>query len=69
MVISFNHTIVHASDRATEAAFFTEIFGLPAATPLGHFLVAPIAHDASIDFVQASDEIGGQHLRIPGRRG
>lgn len=61
MAIQFNHTIVHSRDREEEATFFTEVMGLPTARPFGHFLVADLAHDASIDFVAGGTEIGGQH--------
>lgn len=62
MPIHFNHTIVHATDRAAEATFFTEMFGLPPAFELGYFLAAHIADQASIDFVQHdSDHVPAQH--------
>ena len=62
MPIHFNHTIVHAADREVEATFFTEMFGLPPAVEGGHFLVAHIADQASIDFAQNDgDEIAAQH--------
>ena len=38
MAITFNHTIVAARDRRESANFFTEMFGLPAAAEIGHFL-------------------------------
>jgi extradiol dioxygenase family protein len=52
VAIQFNHTIVDAVDREEEATFFTEVMGLAPAHPFGHFLVADLAHDASLDFVQ-----------------
>ena len=59
--IHFNHTIVHSADRAVEARFFTEMFGLPPAVEMGHFLVAHIADQASIDFMAANGDVAGQH--------
>jgi extradiol dioxygenase family protein len=60
--IHFNHTIVHARDRAEEATFFTEMFGLPPATEGGPFLVAGIADQASIDFIQHDQpDVPAQH--------
>jgi extradiol dioxygenase family protein len=61
VAIQFNHTIVHARDREEEATFFTEVMGLPAARPLGHFLVVDLEHDASIDFAATGGEVVGQH--------
>lgn len=62
MAIEFNHTIVDAVDRAEEARFFTEVMGLPPARNFGPFLVADLAHDASIDFVQGEpDDVLARH--------
>lgn len=41
MPVHFNHTIVHAIDRAAEATCFTEMFGLP---PAGVYFVGPTGH-------------------------
>lgn len=62
MAIQFNHTIVDAVDREEEANFFTDTMGLPAAHPFGPFLVAELAHQASIDFVQGEpDNVLARH--------
>ena len=61
MTIQFNHTIVDAVDREEEAAFFTQVMGLAAARPFGPFLVADLAHDASLDFVQGGAEVLERH--------
>lgn len=61
MVVQFNHTIVDALDPDEEAVFFTEVMGLPAPHEFGHFVVAELAHDASIDFVQGPDEVFARH--------
>ncbi len=61
MTIAFNHTIVAAKDKQESAAFFTDLFGLPAATPFGHFLVVPLKHGASLDFADTGDDIRPQH--------
>jgi catechol 2,3-dioxygenase-like lactoylglutathione lyase family enzyme len=63
MAITFNHTIVAAHDRSESANFFTELFGLPAATEFGPFLAVGLSHDASLDYAQVSEdeEIRPQH--------
>ncbi|HME50352.1 VOC family protein [Mycobacterium sp.] len=61
MTIAFNHTIVAARDKRKSAAFFTDLFGLPAATPMAHFLVVALEHGASMDFADAGDDIRPQH--------
>jgi extradiol dioxygenase family protein len=63
MAITFNHTIVAARDRSESANFFTEMFGLPAATEFGHFLAVTLNHGVSLDFAQVQDgqQIHAQH--------
>ena len=61
MAIQFNHTIVHAQDREEEASFFTGVMGLAAPREFGHFLVADLAHDASLDFIQHDGDVPAQH--------
>jgi extradiol dioxygenase family protein len=63
MAIVFNHTIVAAKNRSESATFFAEMFGLPQPREFGPFLAVPLAHEASLDFAQASpdDEIRPQH--------
>ncbi|MDT5009719.1 MAG: hypothetical protein QOH57_1336 [Mycobacterium sp.] len=61
MSIAFNHTIVAAKDKHESAAFFTELFGLPAAKPAGHFLAVEVEHGVSLDFADSGDEITPQH--------
>jgi catechol 2,3-dioxygenase-like lactoylglutathione lyase family enzyme len=55
MSIRFNHTIVHSRAKAASASFLTEILGLPAPRPFGHFLVVDLDNDASLDFIDAGD--------------
>jgi catechol 2,3-dioxygenase-like lactoylglutathione lyase family enzyme len=63
MPIAFNHTIVAAHDARASAAFLTELFGLPEARPLGHFVVVNLEHSASLDYAQvpADEPIRPQH--------
>ncbi len=60
MSISFNHTIVAAKNKRESADFLTELFGLPAATPFGHFLAVTVANDVSLDY---ADVAGGGDIR------
>ncbi|GAA2431968.1 VOC family protein [Mycolicibacterium llatzerense] len=52
MAITFNHTIVHSTDRSAAATFFTELFGLPPAKEAGHFLAVELNHGVGLDFAQ-----------------
>jgi catechol 2,3-dioxygenase-like lactoylglutathione lyase family enzyme len=61
MAIAFNHTIVAAKNKHESAAFLTNLFGLPAATPAGHFLVVQLEHGASLDFADTGDDVRPQH--------
>ena len=61
MVAQLNHTIVAARDKHESATFLSEILGLPAPQPFGHFLVVPTGNDVSLDFADADGEIAGQH--------
>ena len=63
MTITFNHTIVAAKDRRESADYFTELFGLPPAAELGHFLAVTLNHGVSLDFAQAPDgaDVHPQH--------
>ena len=60
MAITFNHTIVHSTDRSAAASFFTELFGLPPAKEFGPFLAVELNHGVSFDFAQAAD---GEQIR------
>lgn len=63
MAIAFNHTIVAARDAAASAAFLTELFGLPDARPVGHFMAVGLEHGATLDYAQvpAEEPIRPQH--------
>ena len=63
MPIAFNHTIVAARNKRESAEFLSELFGLPAPTPFGHFLTVTLQHGASLDYTDVSEgeEIRPQH--------
>ncbi|GAA4525982.1 VOC family protein [Amycolatopsis samaneae] len=61
MAIQLNHTIVAARDKAASAAFLTDLFGLPTASPLGPFLAVQVDNDVTLDYVDSEGEITSQH--------
>ena len=61
MVAQLNHTIVAARDKRESATFLSEILGLPAPTPFGHFMVVPTGNDVSMDYADSDGEIQSQH--------
>lgn len=61
MSVQLNHTIVWCRDKKKSANFFTELFGLPSATPFGPMLVVPLNNGVSIDFYENDGEISSQH--------
>jgi catechol 2,3-dioxygenase-like lactoylglutathione lyase family enzyme len=63
MAVQLNHTIVGARDKHESATFLTEILGLPAPVPFGHFLVVNVDNGVSLDFdeVGAGGEVVPQH--------
>ena len=48
MAAKLNHTIVAARNKHESATFLSEILGLPAPVPFGHFLVVATGNDVSI---------------------
>ena len=61
MSVRLNHTIVNVRDKQKSAAFLTELFGLPAATPFAHFLSVQLANDVTLDFCDADYDPEPQH--------
>jgi len=56
MTIALNHTIVAAHDKHESARFFTELFGLPDAVPVGRFLAVGLDYGVTLDFADAPSE-------------
>ncbi len=56
MAVKLNHTIVNVRDKRASADFFTELFGLPPATPFYHFLSVDVANEVTLDFCDAPYE-------------
>lgn len=62
MTIKLNHTIVHSKDKRAAAAFFAELFGLPAPKPFYTFLDVEVANEVTLAFLDADGmEIQMQH--------
>jgi len=59
--VQLNHTIVWCRNKQKSATFFTDLFGLPSATPFGPMLVVPLSNDVSIDFYDNDGDISSQH--------
>jgi catechol 2,3-dioxygenase-like lactoylglutathione lyase family enzyme len=61
MSVELNHTIVWCRDRKASADFLADILGRPAPTRFGPFLVVALDNGVNLDFLEAGDEIAGQH--------
>jgi catechol 2,3-dioxygenase-like lactoylglutathione lyase family enzyme len=61
MAIQLNHTIVWARDMEASAAFLADILGRPAPKRWGPFLIVELDNGASLDFLEAEDDIAPQH--------
>jgi catechol 2,3-dioxygenase-like lactoylglutathione lyase family enzyme len=61
MTIKLNHTIVSAKDKNASASFLTDILGLPAAKPFGHFLAVQLDNDVTLDFIEWDGDIPTEH--------
>jgi catechol 2,3-dioxygenase-like lactoylglutathione lyase family enzyme len=51
---ALDHTIVPATDKAASARFIADILGIDGVQPWGPFVVVPLAHGTSLDYVDAS---------------
>jgi catechol 2,3-dioxygenase-like lactoylglutathione lyase family enzyme len=61
MAVQLNHTIIHATDQQSSAAFLVDLLGLPQPTRFGPFLVVQAANDVSLDVLADSGPIHPQH--------
>jgi catechol 2,3-dioxygenase-like lactoylglutathione lyase family enzyme len=61
MAVQLNHTIVHARDQQSSAAFLADLLGLPQPTRFGPFLVVQAANDVSLDVLTDPGPIHPQH--------
>jgi catechol 2,3-dioxygenase-like lactoylglutathione lyase family enzyme len=61
MPVSFNHTIVYATDKHASAGFLARILGLPEPQPMWSFVTVPLDNGVTLDFLEASGEVVPQH--------
>jgi catechol 2,3-dioxygenase-like lactoylglutathione lyase family enzyme len=63
MPAALNHTIVHSKDARAGATFLSEVMGLPAPYPFGHFQVVEAANGVSLDYatVGGDEEVRPMH--------
>jgi catechol 2,3-dioxygenase-like lactoylglutathione lyase family enzyme len=61
MTVKLNHTIVNVRDKRKSAAFFSEVFGLPAAVPFGPFLCVRAGNEVTLDFRDSTTKLETQH--------
>lgn len=61
MSIKLDHTIVFSRAKDAAAMFYTEILGLPRATPFGPFLSISTDNEVTLDFYDSDRPIVTQH--------
>ncbi len=61
MTVSFNHTIIFATDNRASASFFTTLFNLPEPTTWGPFVSVELDRGVFLQFAQPGIEIQAQH--------
>jgi catechol 2,3-dioxygenase-like lactoylglutathione lyase family enzyme len=61
MTVQLNHHIVWCRDQQRSAKFLTDLFGLPAATRFGPFLVVELENGVSLDYHDVDGDITPQH--------
>jgi catechol 2,3-dioxygenase-like lactoylglutathione lyase family enzyme len=62
MPVQLNHTIVHASDPAATARFWSEILGLPEPRRFGPFHVVDAANGVSLDMIASGGPVASRHF-------
>ena len=63
MTITFNHTIVYATDKRHSAEFLANVLGLPKPQAMWSFMAVPLDHGVALDFATADRPISPQHTR------
>jgi catechol 2,3-dioxygenase-like lactoylglutathione lyase family enzyme len=61
MTVTFNHTIVYATDKRRSAKFLANVLGLPEPQPMWSFMTVPLEHGVALDFATADRPISPQH--------
>jgi catechol 2,3-dioxygenase-like lactoylglutathione lyase family enzyme len=65
MPVRFNHMMIAARDRHASAAFFAEMFGLPAPDDSRMFSVVRLADEEMLLFAEPGIDFPGQHYAFP----
>ena len=66
MTVTFNHTIVYATDKRHSAEFLTHVLGLPEPRAVWSFMTVPLDHGVALDFATAERPIAPQHYAFLG---
>jgi catechol 2,3-dioxygenase-like lactoylglutathione lyase family enzyme len=61
MAVTFNHTIVYATDKRRSAEFLANVLGLPKPQAMWSFMTVPLDHGVALDFATADRPISPQH--------
>jgi hypothetical protein len=61
MPVELNHHIVAARDSEAAATSLAELLGRPDPEPFGPFWIVELDNGASLDFVDTTEEVTGQH--------
>ena len=61
MTVTFNHTIVYATDKRRSAEFLANVLGLPEPRAMWSFMTVPLEHGVTLDFATTDRPISPQH--------
>ena len=61
MTVSFNHTIVYATDKRRSAEFLAQVFGLAKPQAMWSFVTVSLDQGVALDFATADRPISPQH--------
>lgn len=61
MTVTFNHTIIYATDKRHSAEFLATVLGLPKPMAMWSFITVPLNHGVALDFATAHGPISPQH--------
>lgn len=61
MTVTFNHTIVYATDKHRSAKFLAKVLGLPEPQAMWSFMTVILDHGVALDFATADGPISPQH--------
>jgi catechol 2,3-dioxygenase-like lactoylglutathione lyase family enzyme len=61
MSVHLDHTIVPVRDKEESAAFLVDVLGLPAPTPMGHFMAVQLDDGLTLDFADTDGAVRPLH--------